>query len=87
MDFSTWSGRSYLHLDCLYLDAALRGQGWGRRLMGAVIDEARRRGCREVQWQTPGWNAGAISFYERIGARGAAKVRFTIPTTPAEGTA
>jgi GNAT superfamily N-acetyltransferase len=84
LDLSTWSGRSYLHLDCLYLDAALRGQGYGRRLMSAVMEEARRRGCREVQWQTPSWNMEAIGFYERLGARGAAKVRFTAAVRPAE---
>lgn len=78
VEFSTWSGRSYLHLDCLYLDASLRGQGYGRKLMGAAMDAARRSGCREAQWQTPSWNAEAIGFYERLGARGAAKVRFTI---------
>jgi ribosomal protein S18 acetylase RimI-like enzyme len=84
VEFSTWSGRSYLHLDCLYLDEALRGRGYGRRLMEAVMDAARRGGCREVQWQTPSWNAQAIGFYERLGARGGAKVRFTAAVRPAE---
>lgn len=76
VDFSTWTGRSYVHLDCLYLDAALRGQGYGRQLMEVVMSQARRAGHREVQWQTPSWNRDAIGFYERLGGRGAAKVRF-----------
>jgi GNAT superfamily N-acetyltransferase len=76
VDFSTWSGRTYVHLDCLYLDQVLRGQGYGRRLMEVVMSQARRAGHREVQWQTPSWNSEAIGFYERLGGRGAAKVRF-----------
>src|SRR5580704_424643 len=75
VDFSTWSGRSYLHLDCLYLDELLRGRGYGRRLMEIVMGQARRAGHREVQWQTPSWNSEAIGFYERLGGHGSAKVR------------
>ena len=76
LDFATWSGRSYLHLDCLFLDETLRGRGYGRRMMDVVMSQARRAGHSEVQWQTPSWNIEAIGFYERLGARGAAKVRF-----------
>ncbi len=84
--FSTWSGRSYLYLDCLYLDDDARGRGHGRALMQAVMHAARGGGHREVQWQTPSWNAGAIGFYERLGARGATKVRFTGVSAPADDT-
>jgi ribosomal protein S18 acetylase RimI-like enzyme len=86
VDFSTWSGRTYLHLDCLYLDDGARGRGHGRALMQAVMAAARGGGHREVQWQTPSWNVEAIGFYERLGARGATKVRFTGATTPADDT-
>ena len=84
VDFSTWKGRSYLHLDCLYLDDGARGRGHGRALMQAVMDTARGGGHREVQWQTPGWNVTAIRFYEHLGARGTTKVRFTGVATPAD---
>jgi GNAT superfamily N-acetyltransferase len=79
VDFSTWNGRSYLHLDCLYLEECLRGRGLARRLMDAVFNAAREAGIREVQWQTPDWNDSAIRFYEGRGARGLAKVRFSAP--------
>ncbi|MFC3079440.1 GNAT family N-acetyltransferase [Phenylobacterium terrae] len=76
VEFSTWSGRPYLHMDCLYLEAPMRGTGLGRRLMDEVFAAARQAGCAEVQWQTPPWNAPAIAFYRRLGAQGAEKVRF-----------
>lgn len=75
--FSTWSGRIHLHMDCLYLEPDFRGGGHGGRLMDAVRSVARRSGLAEVQWQTPEWNERAIRFYERQGAVGAAKRRFT----------
>jgi GNAT superfamily N-acetyltransferase len=86
VDFSTWSGRTYLHLDCLYLEDDARGRGHGRALLQEVMDAARRNGHSEVQWQTPSWNVKAIRFYKRLGARCAAKVRFTGACTPAEDT-
>lgn len=42
VDFSTWSGRPFWHLDCLYLHETLRGRGQGRRLMALVFASARR---------------------------------------------
>ncbi|HEX2560293.1 GNAT family N-acetyltransferase [Phenylobacterium sp.] len=76
VEFSTWAGRDYVHMDCLYLQAPMRGTGLGRRLMEEVFAAARRASCAEVQWQTPPWNAPAIAFYRAMGAEGADKVRF-----------
>jgi GNAT superfamily N-acetyltransferase len=49
------------------VEAAMRGQGVGARLMTAVIDEARRRGqglCLNVRHDNP-----ARRLYERLGFR------------------
>lgn len=81
IDFSTWTGRAYLHMDCLYVEQVFRGRGIGRRLMAAVLAAAREGEFAEVQWQTPGWNGDAIRFYERWGARSANKVRFSLPVS------
>ncbi|WP_412544018.1 GNAT family N-acetyltransferase [Longispora sp. K20-0274] len=74
-EFSTWAGAEYTHLDCLFVTGARRGGGWGRRLFEEVV--ARADG--EVQWQTPEWNTDARRFYERLGARPAPKIRYTLP--------
>jgi GNAT superfamily N-acetyltransferase len=79
LEFATWRAAEYLHLDCLFITESHRGGGWGRRLLDAVAEAGVARGVTELQWQTPDWNADAIAFYERIGARGAAKVRFSLP--------
>lgn len=75
-EVSTWDGREYLHMDCLFLLSAHRGLGLGALLMDAVTEEARRLGLTEVQWQTPAWNEGAIRFYDRLGARAKEKLRY-----------
>ncbi|AVV46954.1 GNAT family N-acetyltransferase [Streptomyces sp. ID05-04B] len=81
-ELSTWEGREYLHMDCLFLTPGHRGLGIGALLMDAVAAEARSRGLAEVQWQTPVWNEGAIRFYARRGALGADKRRFSLRVNP-----
>ncbi|MFD9002223.1 GNAT family N-acetyltransferase [Streptomyces sp. NPDC059582] len=78
---STWDGREYLHMDCLFLAPGRRGLGLGALLMDAVVAEGRRRGLSEVQWQTPAWNEGAIRFYDRLGGRALEKVRYSLPVS------
>ncbi|MFB7336117.1 GNAT family N-acetyltransferase [Streptomyces adustus] len=78
---STWDGRDYLHMDCLFLAPAHRGLGLGALLMDAVVAEALDRGMTEVQWQTPAWNEGAIRFYDRLGGRAMEKVRYSLPVS------
>lgn len=78
LEFSTFTGCEYLHMDCLFVDAEARGNGIGDTLMGEVIAKARSLGLAEVQWQTPEWNLGAIRFYGRQGAIAKAKQRFVL---------
>ncbi|MEU1040055.1 GNAT family N-acetyltransferase [Streptomyces sp. NPDC005907] len=78
-ELSTWDGAEYLHMDCLYLREGQRGLGLGPLLMEAVLAEARALGLGEVQWQTPVWNEGAIRFYDRLGASGQGKRRYSLP--------
>lgn len=79
-EFATWQGREYLHLDCLYLRDLYRGLGMGTDLFAAVLAHATSLGVTEVQWNTPAWNTGAIRFYDRFGAVGKDKVRYTLQT-------
>jgi GNAT superfamily N-acetyltransferase len=75
-EFSTWTGQEFLHMDCLFVNETLRGQGLGRKLLESVFDEARRENILEVQWQTPDWNDNAMQFYRSFGTTDSLKVRF-----------
>ena len=46
---------------------ALRGQGMGRRLLDAAMDEARRRGAREMFLEVATGNTPAKALYARAG--------------------
>ena len=79
LDFSTLCARTFVHLDCLYLDPLARNRALGHALMAAVAEFGRRQGCRDMQWQTPAWNEAALRFYDRTGARRLGKQRYTLP--------
>lgn len=77
-EYTAWRGREYLHMDCLFVSAAARNHGLGARLVDAVTGFATAQGLEEVLWQTPAWNLDAVRFYERLGAVGDQKVRFSL---------
>ncbi|MFK8907449.1 GNAT family N-acetyltransferase [Streptomyces sp. YS-3] len=83
-EFSTWQASEYLHMDCLFLRDGHRGLGLGALLVEAVAAEARALGMPQVQWQTPVWNEGARRFYDRMGATGREKLRYSLPVAPQE---
>ena len=81
-DFSTFTGRPFAHLDCLYVRDGHRGRHIGRCLLQAVTDHARGAGAEQVQWQTPAWNGDARRFYDRQGATAQEKARYSLRLRP-----
>lgn len=57
-------GASVGHIEDVVVDAQFRGKGLGRRLIDALTDEARRRGCYKVILDCAESN---VAFYERCG--------------------
>lgn len=45
---------------------ALRGNGNGRLLIGAVIEAARAAGCSRVYWQTQSTNTAGRALYDKV---------------------
>lgn len=75
-DVSTWDALPYLHLDCLFLDEDIRGNGIGAEVLKFLKEEAKQNGCVNLQWQTPVFNHSAIRFYKKNGALSKTKERF-----------
>lgn len=67
--YSTFRTRPCLYLEDLYVQPAHRGHGAGLALLKALAAEAIARGCPRLDWSVLDWNAAAIGFYERHGAR------------------
>ena len=66
--FSTTTGQAGLHLDDVYLDASVRGQGIGRQVFAWLAAEALRRDCARFEWWSLRWNDDANRFYGAIQA-------------------
>lgn len=67
--FSTFRARVGLHIEDLFVREEYRRRGWGRKLLAAVAQVARARGCDRLQWDVLDWNEPAIRFYRGLGAR------------------
>lgn len=77
-DFSTWDASTFLYMDCLFLEEETRSLGIGEILIEKLKKIGTDNNCVNIQWQTPEFNTRAIKFYNRIGAKGKDKVRFTL---------
>ncbi len=74
---------AHLHVDLL---PRLQGQGWGRRIVSAVLDALAEAGAPGVHLGVDEENTGAHAFYDRLGftelrrAPGARIVGMPLPT-------
>jgi GNAT superfamily N-acetyltransferase len=68
-NYSTWRGRSGIHLEDLFVLPRFRGQGIGKALLARVAARAVERGCVRLQWDVLEWNQTAIDFYRGLGAQ------------------
>jgi GNAT superfamily N-acetyltransferase len=67
--YSTFLTRPGIHLEDLFVLESHRGRGVGRALLAEVRRIAEARGVGRLEWTVLDWNAGAIAFYERMGAK------------------
>jgi GNAT superfamily N-acetyltransferase len=68
-NFSTFEGRPGIYLEDLFVRPAARGAGLGRALLAHLAKLTIERDCARLEWSVLDWNAPAIGFYERLGAR------------------
>ena len=61
------SNRHVLQINGLAVDPAAQGQGLGRRLVEAAVEEATRRGARRLTLRVLGGNTTAQSLYASCG--------------------
>jgi GNAT superfamily N-acetyltransferase len=68
-NYSTWRGRSGIHLEDLFVLPKFRGLGLGKSLLSRVAARAAEQGCVRLQWDVLEWNQTAIDFYQSLGAK------------------
>ncbi len=62
--YSTWRGK-ILYLEDLIVTQSERGQGYGKQLLDATIEIAKKTQCKGMRWQVLDWNTPAIDFYKQ----------------------
>ena len=69
-NFSTFTGRPGLYVEDIFVEPEHRGLGIGKAFFRHLAQRAVAEGCARMEWQVLDWNAPAIRFYRKIGARG-----------------
>ena len=67
-NFSTFSGRSGLYLEDLFVRPAFRGKGIGKALLVNLARQCVANGWSRLQWAVLDWNTPSIEFYKSLGA-------------------
>jgi GNAT superfamily N-acetyltransferase len=75
---SAWTMQPVVYLQDLFVDAAVRGTGGGRKLIEAVGDVARQAGTTRMYWMTQTHNATARQLYDRL-AKHSGFIRYEYP--------
>ena len=69
INFSTFSGRSGIYLEDLFVRPAQRGKGIGKALLSNLAKECVANGWSRLQWSVLVWNTPSIEFYKSLGAQ------------------
>ena len=68
-NFSTFEGRPGIYLEDLFVRPEARGSGLGKALLAHLAALTIERDCARLEWSVLDWNAPAIGFYQKLGAR------------------
>ena len=68
INFSTFSGRSGIYLEDLFVRPAHRGKGLGKALLVHLAKHCVENGWSRLQWSVLDWNTPSIAFYKSLGA-------------------
>jgi len=68
INFSTFSGRSGIYLEDLFVRPAHRGRGIGKALLVNLAQQCEANGWSRLQWSVLDWNTPSIEFYKSLGA-------------------
>ena len=61
--YSTWKGVC-LYLEDFYVKPSTRGLGVGSKLFDRVVEIAKEKKVKRMDWQVLDWNESAIEFYK-----------------------
>lgn len=66
--FSTFTGKTGIYLEDIYVRPDWRKQGFGKALLQYVASVAIAQDCGRLEWAVLDWNEPALTFYRKLGA-------------------
>lgn len=66
-NFFSFRGHRGYHVDDIYITAACRGHGVGRRILAEIAGRAKKKGFDRIDLLVLKWNESAIDFYQSLG--------------------
>ena len=78
----TWHADPVCYLNDLYVLPEIRGDGIGRLLIDAVVEEARQRQWAEIYWHTQDHNLVARGLYDKVTGGTDGFINYTIDVKP-----
>src|SRR4030081_1276200 len=67
INFSTFSGRSGIYLEDLFVRPAQRGRGIGKALLANLAQQCVANSWSRLQWAVLDWDTPSIEFYKSPG--------------------
>jgi GNAT superfamily N-acetyltransferase len=67
-NYSTFLGKPGIYLEDLYVKDAVRGLGYGKKLLSFLAALAVERNCGRLEWSCLDWNEPSIKFYKQMGS-------------------
>ncbi|MFW5829681.1 MAG: N-acetyltransferase family protein [Planctomycetota bacterium] len=67
--YSTFAAHRGMYIEDIYVREQFRYRGIGSHLLRHLARIAKERDYRRLEWLSLVWNADALEFYERFGAR------------------
>jgi GNAT superfamily N-acetyltransferase len=67
-NYSTFTGRPGIYLEDIFVQAEMRGKGFGKTLLAYIAKLAVDQQFTRVEWSVLDWNEPSIRFYRSIGA-------------------
>ena len=68
-NYASFRGQKGYYLEDLYVASEFRGHGLGEAFLRQIACRGSERGFRRIDFQVLEWNAPAIGFYGKLGAR------------------
>lgn len=68
-NFATFRGQCGFYLEDIFINKEYRGKGVGEAMIRFLAKEAKERGFERIDFLVLDWNAPAIKFYEKLGAK------------------